>query len=82
MQINSPSILPCRLAGMTEAQLCDALEVYCREQSLPHESADELVARDSTTRDQQDWLSAFNDAWDSANAAFCVASEDQVGGHQ
>lgn len=46
-------------------ELTRRLNAYCFEQGLPHDSADELAFRESTTLEQREWLMAFIDEWEA-----------------
>jgi hypothetical protein len=50
----------------TESELFGALAVFCESQNLPHQSADELLAREDLKAFQSRWLEQFIRQWEAA----------------
>lgn len=73
MVMPDPAIVDARLptgapSELTEEALYAELEAYCKAQSLPHHSADELAASDDVTEAQADWLRDYCARWDALMA--------------
>jgi len=49
---------------MTEAQLIDQLEEWCKSNDLPHTDAMELIMRDDLTDTQRKWVTKFISRWE------------------
>lgn len=52
----------------TSACLADELEAFCREHDLPFMPAEDLLASETPTAQERDWLEAFSQCWTRAQA--------------